>query len=138
MEAIRDRILQEKARSDIHMELFDRQVQLEKKKHAERLLHLKQVLRKKIQTEVRWVSSEEYFEGELWLPGRLNYHEFVLSDFPPCKCKRTSEEHEAMPDKEYWMHRREVNRYRRMRMNMKAKRLLGEHTCPWKLMGTTI
>ena len=59
MEAIRDRILHEKARSDIHMELFDRQVQLEKKKHAERLLHFKKVLRKKIQTEVRWVSPEE-------------------------------------------------------------------------------
>ncbi len=138
MEAIRDRILQEKARSDIHTELFDRQVQLEKKKHAERLLHLKQVLRKKIQTEVRWVSPEEYFEDELWPTGRMKYDEFVLSDFPPCKCTRSPEEHDAMTDKTYWNHRREVNRYRRMRMNTRAKRLLGEHTCPWKFMGTTI
>ena len=137
MEFIRARVLHDKAVHEVHTEMFDRRVQREKKDHARRLLALKRCLRKKIQVEARWVSPEEYFEGELW-QRRLNYEELHVSDFPPCKCTKPVEYHESLSDKEYWIHRREVNRYRRMQMNLKAKRLLGEHTCPWKIMGSSI
>jgi len=135
MEALRDRILHDKARSAVHTEMFDKKLQQEKKRHAERMSNLKGTLRKHI--DVRWVSPEEYFEGELWV-GRLQYTELKLDDFPPCKCSKTSEQHSAMTDKEYWTHRREINRYRRTLMNQRAKRMLGEHTCPWKIVGSSI
>lgn len=137
MEALRARILLDKVRGEIHHELFERKLLLEKSKHTRRVTALKSTLRKKLTTEVRWVSPDEYFEGELW-SGRLNFAELIESDFPPCACAKTKEQHDAMPNKTYWLHRRDVNRSRRARMNNKARRELGEHTCPWKLHGTAI
>jgi hypothetical protein len=138
MEALRARILMDKARGEIHHELFERKLLAEKNKHTRRVAQMKQSLRKKLTTEVRWVAPDEYFEGELWPSGRINYSELHESDFPPCPCNKPHEHHAAMPDKKYWIHRRDVNRYRRNMMNAKALRELGEHTCPWKLHGSSI
>ena len=137
METLRDRILHEKARSAVHMELFDLNLRLEKKRHADRIARLKGKLKQQIHKEIRWIHPEEYFEGELWLPGKLSTN-LEKSDFPPCKCTRTQEQHDGMTDKEYWTHRREVNRYRRRSMNTRAEQVLGEHTCPWKIVGSSI
>jgi hypothetical protein len=134
METLRDRILHDKAKSAVHTELFDLNLRLEKKRHADRIAALKGRLRKQIQKEIRWIHPEEYFEGELWLPGKLPDN-LDQRDFPPCQC--TSQNHE-MSYKEYWTHRREVNRYRRRLMNTRAERALGEHTCPWKIVGSSI
>ena len=78
--------------------------------------------------DVRWISPEEYFEGEWWPTGRLQYTDLLEEEFPPCKCTKTHE----MTTKEYWTHRRQVNRYRRKKMNDRAFRILGPETCPWK------
>ena len=130
MDAIRNRILHEKARQAVHEEMIEKRMQREKQKLQEKLERIRN--KKLPPLEVRWVSPDEYFEGEWWPPGRLEYTELVEEDFPPCKCTKS---HHMTP-KEYWTHRRNVNRYRRKKMNERALCILGPETCPWK--GTSI
>lgn len=131
MDAIRNRILHEKARQAVHEEMIGKRMEREKRKLQEKLDRLRQ---KKIPLlDVRWISPEAYFEGEWWPTGRLQYTDLLEEEFPPCKCTKT---HEKMTTKEYWTHRRQVNRYRRKKMNDQAFRILGPETCPWK--GTAI
>jgi hypothetical protein len=131
MEALRNRILHEKARQAVHEEMIGKRMEREKRKLQEKLDRIRQ---KKIPLlDVRWISPEEYFEGEWWQTGRLQYTDLLEEEFPPCKCTKT---HEKMTTKEYWTHRRQVNRYRRKKMNDRALSILGPETCPWK--GTAI
>ena len=94
-----------------------------------RILNEKNTYRGRV---IRWVAPDEYFEGELWLPGRFKYTDLDRLDFPPCKCKRTESDHDSMSLKDYWLHRKRVNHYRRRYMNLLAKRRLGQDTCPWR------
>ena len=131
MEALRNRILHEKARQEVHQEMIEKRMEREKRKLQEKLDRLRE---KKIPLlDIRWISPEEYFEGELWPSGRLQYTDLLEEEFPPCKCTKS---HEKMTTKEYWTHRRQVNRYRRKKMNERALSILGPETCPWK--GTAI
>jgi|LauGreDrversion4_2_1035121.scaffolds.fasta_scaffold03680_4 hypothetical protein len=127
MDAIRNRILHEKARQAVHEEMIGKRMEREKQKLQEKLDRLRQ---KKIPLlDVRWISPEDYFEGEWWPEGKLQYTDLVKEEFPSCKCTKG---HEKMTTKEYWTHRRQVNRYRRKKMNERALRILGPETCPWK------
>lgn len=131
MDAIRNRILHEKTRQAVHEEMIRKRMEREKRKLQEKLDRLER--RTLPILDVRWISPEEYFEGEWWPTGRLQYTDLLEEEFPPCKCTKT---HEKMTTKEYWIHRRQVNRYRRKKMNDRAFSILGPETCPWK--GTAI
>ena len=134
MEVIRNRILHEKARQEVHQEMVERRIEREKQKLKDKLERLERIRDQKIPLlDVRWISPEEYFEGELWPTGKLQYTDLLEEDFPPCKCTKS---HDKMSPKEYWTHRRTINRYRRKKMNERALSILGPETCPWK--GTAI
>jgi len=127
MEALRNRIIYEKARQDVHEEMIRKRMEREKLKLQEKLDRLER--RTLDHIDVRWISPDEYFEGEWWPPGKLQYTNLLDTDFPQCKCRKS---HEDMSVKEYWTHRRNINRSRRKRMNDRALRILGPETCPWK------
>jgi len=77
----------------------------------------------------RCVEKHEEFEDELWIPNGMISKGTVypLCDRQkviPCKCTKTTLFHNNMSDKDWYKHRKEVNRYRRMCANNRVIRPL--------------
>jgi len=75
------------------------------------------------------VEKHEEFEDELWIPNGMisKGTVFLMSERAkviPCKCTKTTLFHNNMSDKDWYKHRKEVNRYRRMCANNRVIRPL--------------
>ena len=68
------------------------------------------------------VEKTEEFEHELWLPNGMISRGKVYSiqerkSFPSCMCMKPDQFHQLLSDTDWYRHRKEVNRYRRMCAN---------------------
>jgi len=75
------------------------------------------------------VEKHEEFEDEIWIPNGVISKGTVYSisdrdKIPPCKCTKTTLFHNKMTDRDWYKHRKEVNRYRRMCANNRVIRPL--------------
>jgi hypothetical protein len=79
------------------------------------------------------VEKHEEFEDELWnLDGMISRgKEYTIQDrheYPSCKCSKSIVYHDTLSDKEWFRHRKEVNRYRRMCANNRVIKPIHEST----------
>lgn len=79
------------------------------------------------------VEKHEEFEDELWIPeGMISRGKtYPLRDralVPQCKCMKNDAYHDLLEDKEWYRHRKEVNRYRRMCANNRVIKPVNANT----------
>ena len=79
------------------------------------------------------VEKHEEFENELWNPDGVVSRGVLYtfqdrSKVPPCKCTKSEAFHNLLLDREWYRHRKEVNRYRRMCANNRVIRPVNANT----------